>query len=95
MLVYKITGSIVYKYSLLSACCTIRREYAGTVHGTRMHAWNTPVPRMEYACTTHGIHYMQVSGIMQWFMHEIVNFNIDTGNFLSYISGVIYNKGLN
>ena len=52
MLVYKNTASTVHKYSLpkkyymqgmclYCAWCT--------------RAWNTPVPRMEYACTTHGI----------------------------------------
>ena len=58
MLVYKNTASTVHKYSLPNIIC---RECVCTVHGARVHgirlyhAWNTPVPRMEYACTTHGI----------------------------------------
>ena len=59
MLVYKNTASTVHKYSLPNII--ICRECVCTVHGARMHgirlyhAWNTPVPHMEYACITHGI----------------------------------------
>ena len=59
MLVYKNTASTVHKYSLPNII--ICRECVCTVHGARVHGirlyhtWNTPVSRMEYACTTYGI----------------------------------------
>ena len=49
MLVYKITASIVHKYSVRGLICL--QLYCAWC----THEWNTPVPRIEYACTTHGI----------------------------------------
>ena len=81
-LVYKITASIVHKYSIQGnvPVAVLRMVHACTGI-PQYYAWNTPVPRMEYACIIHGIclyHAWNTPGICKflcifhaWNMHEI------------------------